>query len=59
MRDSKGIALLIVLWALLLLGTLGMSFSFAMRTEAKAARNGLDGARAYTRRAPGSTGSSR
>jgi general secretion pathway protein K len=47
MRDSKGIALLIVLWALLLLGTLGMSFSFAMRTEAKAARNGLDGSRAY------------
>lgn len=47
MRDSKGVALLIVLWALLLLGTLGMSFSFAMRTEAKAARNGLDSARAY------------
>lgn len=47
MRDTRGIALLIVLWALLLLGTLGMSFAFGMRTEAMAARNGLDGARAY------------
>lgn len=47
MRGRRGIALLIVLWALLLLGTLGMSFAFAMRTEATAARNALDGARAY------------
>jgi general secretion pathway protein K len=47
MRDTRGIALLIVLWALLLLGTLGLSFAFAMRTEALAARNSLDGARAY------------
>src|SRR5512134_1041789 len=47
MRGTRGIALLIVLWALLLLGTLGMSFAFAMRTEAMAARNTLDGARAY------------
>jgi type II secretory pathway component PulK len=47
MRCDGGIAQLIVLWALLLLGTLAMSFSFAMRTEALAARNGLDGARAY------------
>lgn len=47
MSDTRGVALVIVLWALLLLGTLGMSFAFAMRTEALAARNGLDGARAY------------
>jgi general secretion pathway protein K len=47
MRGKRGIALLVVLWALLLLGLLGMSFAFAMRTEAQAARNGLDGARAY------------
>lgn len=47
MRGTRGIALLIVLWALLLLGTLGMSFAFAMRMEATAARNSLDGARAY------------
>lgn len=47
MRREKGVALLGVLWALLLLGMLGMSFAFAMRTEAQAARNGLDGARAY------------
>ena len=47
MRGRKGIAQLVVLWALLLLGTLAMSFSFSMRTEALAARNGLDAARAY------------
>ena len=47
MRDRRGMALLIVLWALLLLGLLGMSFAFAMRTEAQASRNGYDGARAY------------
>jgi type II secretory pathway component PulK len=39
--------MLIVLWALLLLGTLAMSFAFAMRTEAQASRNGMDGIRAY------------
>lgn len=47
MGDARGVAQLIVLWALLLLGTLALSFSFAMRTEALAARNGLDAARAY------------
>jgi general secretion pathway protein K len=47
MPGRKGIAQLVVLWALMLLGTLAMSFSFAMRTEALAARNGLDAARAY------------
>jgi general secretion pathway protein K len=47
MRGARGFAQLVVLWALLLLGTLAMSFSFSMRTEALAARNGLDGARAY------------
>lgn len=47
MRSVRGFAQLIVLWALLLLGTLAMSFSFAMRTEARAARNGLDASRAY------------
>jgi len=47
MRGGKGFAQLIVLWALLLLGTLAMSFAFSMRTEALAARNGLDSARAY------------
>jgi type II secretory pathway component PulK len=47
MRSRGGFAQLVVLWGLLLLGTLSMSFSFAMRTEALAARNGLDSARAY------------
>lgn len=47
MGDARGIAQLIVLWALVLVGTLAMSFSFAMRTEALAARNGLDAVRAY------------
>src|SRR3989304_4555502 len=31
--SSKGIAQLVVLWALLLLGTLAMSFAFSLRTE--------------------------
>jgi len=47
MRNARGIAQLIVLWTLLLVGVLAMSFAFSMRTEARAARNGLDGARAY------------
>ena len=47
MRGARGIAQLVVLWALLLLGMMAMSFSFAMRTEALAARNGVDAARAY------------
>ncbi len=46
-RNARGIAQLVVLWALLLLGVLAMSFAFSMRTEAQAARNGLDAARAY------------
>ena len=46
-RNARGIAQLVVLWALALLGTLALSFAFSMRTEALAARNGLDGARAY------------
>ena len=45
--NREGIAQLVVLWALLLLGTLAMSFAFSMRTEAMASRNGLDGERAY------------
>lgn len=44
---SRGFATLVVLWALLLLGTLALSFSFSMRTEALAARHAADGARAY------------
>jgi general secretion pathway protein K len=47
MRGSRGIAQLLVLWALVLLGTLAMGFSLSMRTEAQAARNGVDDARAY------------
>jgi general secretion pathway protein K len=46
-RGRDGIASLLVLWAMLLLGTLALSFSLAMRTEAQAARNGLDALRAY------------
>ena len=34
--NREGIAQLVVLWALLLLGTLAMSFAFSMRTEAMA-----------------------
>ena len=45
--SRSGIAQLVVLWALLLLGTLAMSFAFSMRTEALASRNGLEAARAY------------
>jgi len=45
--NERGIAQLIVLWALLLLGTLAMSFAFSMRTEAMASRNGLDSLQAY------------
>jgi general secretion pathway protein K len=47
MRGRRGIAQLMVLWALLLLGTLALGFSLSMRTEAQAARNGVDDARAY------------
>jgi general secretion pathway protein K len=43
----RGIAQLLVLWALVLLGTLALGFSLSMRTEAQAARNGVDDARAY------------
>lgn len=45
--NRNGIAQLVVLWALILLGTLAMSFSFSMRTEAMASRNGLSASRAY------------
>ncbi len=47
MRGRSGIAQLLVLWALVLLGTLAAAFSLSMRTEAQAARNGVDDARAY------------
>lgn len=45
--NRNGIAQLVVLWALLLLGTLAMSFAFSMRTEALASRNGFSASRAY------------
>lgn len=45
--SRRGIAQLVVLWALLLLGTLALSFAFSVRTEAQASRNGLDLGRAY------------
>ena len=45
--SNRGIALLLVLWALVLLGTLALGFSLSMRTEAMAARNGIDETRAY------------
>jgi general secretion pathway protein K len=44
---DRGVALLLVLWALVLLGTLALGFSWSMRTEALAARNGIDEARAW------------
>jgi len=44
---NRGVALLLVLWALVLLGTLALGFSWSMRTEAMAARNGIDETRAY------------
>jgi general secretion pathway protein K len=47
MKGNRGVALLLVLWALVLLGTLALGFSWSMRTEAMAARNGIDDARAY------------
>lgn len=47
MRGRRGIAQLLVLWALLLLGTLALGFSLSMRTEAQAARHGVDDVRAY------------
>jgi general secretion pathway protein K len=45
--SNRGVALLLVLWALVLLGTLALGFSWSMRTEAMAARNGIDETRAY------------
>ena len=53
---DRGVALLLVLWALVLLGTLALGFSLSMRTEAMAARNGIDETRAYF---PGATGVNR
>jgi general secretion pathway protein K len=47
MRANRGVALLLVLWALVLLGTLALGFSWSMRTEAMAARNGIDETRAW------------
>ena len=47
MKGNRGVALLLVLWSLVLLGTLALAFSWSMRTEALAARNGIDEARAY------------
>ena len=47
MKRERGIAQLLVLWALLLLGTLAAGFALSIRTEAQAARNGIDGVRAY------------
>lgn len=45
--NRRGVAQLLALWALLLLGTLALSFSYGMRTEAIASRNGFDADRAY------------
>ncbi len=45
--SRQGIAQLVVLWALVVLGTMAASFAFSMRTEALASRNGLDSTRAY------------
>jgi general secretion pathway protein K len=47
MTGRRGFALLLVLWALVLLGVLAMAFSLSMRTEARAARYSIDDARAY------------
>jgi general secretion pathway protein K len=47
MKGRRGLASVFVLWALLLLGTLALAFSLSMRTEAQAARNSVDDARAY------------
>jgi general secretion pathway protein K len=43
----RGFALVVVLWGLLLAGTLALSLSSAMRTEGEAARNAADSGRAY------------
>ena len=47
MKETRGMAQLVVLWALLLLGTLAAGFAVSMRTEAQAARNGIESLRAY------------
>lgn len=47
MKGNHGIAQILVLWALLLMGTLAAGFALSMRTEAQAARNGIDDLRAY------------
>lgn len=47
LRSREGFALVMVLWALLLLGALAAAFSLSMRTGAEAARYGLDEERAY------------
>lgn len=46
-RGTRGLAQLVVLLALFLVGGLATSFALSMRTEAQAARNALDAARAY------------
>ncbi|HET19627.1 MAG TPA: general secretion pathway protein GspK, partial [Chromatiales bacterium] len=45
MRRVRGIALVLVLWVLALLGTLAMGYSAISRTEALLTRNTVDGAR--------------
>ncbi|RCX29928.1 general secretion pathway protein GspK [Thioalbus denitrificans] len=42
---SRGVALVVVLWVLALLGTIAAAFSFATRTETALARNWLEAAR--------------
>ena len=47
MSGRRGLAQILVLWALVLLGTLAGGFALSMRIEAQAARNEIDGLRAY------------
>ncbi|MCL1926517.1 MAG: general secretion pathway protein GspK [Syntrophorhabdaceae bacterium] len=47
MNGNRGMAQLLVLWTLMLLGTLAAGFALSMRAEAHAARNGIDSLRAY------------
>ncbi len=46
-RDSRGVALIMVLWVITILSVLVLEFSYAMRTEVKITRNHQDDLRLY------------
>ena len=47
MIENKGVALMMVLWVLLLLGFIALEFSYSMRTEVEVTKNFRDEVQAY------------